>query len=543
MKASTIKLIFPPMPAPYPVSTRLDYYIPYGMAIVTSFLKKHHCKVSQVDLNPEIINFNFKPNLSKKERINSSELFNQAKYSRFNKNGLISPELNLLADKIINLWDISKTDIAGFSVISSTEFYSSVLLAKRIKQNYKNIKIVFGGPFVTLFKHDYLNRFKFLDYLIVGEGEIPLLRLIEHINGKTNINKVPNLIYRVNGKIVKNSIEYWPIENQVEPDFDGLPLDSYRVFYNYERILLLPYSLTRGCKHRCSFCTTSYLSNYKYECKTPEKVLSELKYIMEKYHTNRFKFIGANVDHSCLELFCNSIIENKLKIKFAIIASVADLDKNLIKKMRQSGCELLIVGIESGSDRILSLMHKGFTSKHAQEILQYADSLAIIVRINLIAGYPHEKKKDIALTIKFIKSNERFKSRIVVYKFQLFYNSLIHHFPERHKVKNLYPIDHFGEFYSFDEIEGLKWKRKYLQQSYSYLKIKEAALNSCAKKRKSNLSIPRYLIIRIKIIGLFCFKRFLFCISFCKHRFCISFCKHRFFETMLKHPTQKQKQR
>lgn len=447
--------------------------LPYGMGIITAFLRKHGYYVEQEDLSVRFNHYNFAffPFIFK--NIDFDIIINRDEIHMFLKTGERRGKLSLFIDKILDSISIQGFDAIGFSIFSIFHFIFALAFSKRIKQ-ITNTPIIFGGPFIRLYGQLYTHVFNYVDYMIVGDGGVPLLRLIEYMHNQIAISEVPNLIYRDNGKLIVNPRQHYPIEDIPMPDFDALSMKLYRNWSPKGSYISFPYQISRGCTNRCSFCANIAV-NDKLEFKSYEKVLSELSQIKERYNNITFHFCDDAINNSYeyLEGLCDLFINNKLNINWSVYAKVGNLDKYILRKMKEAGCQWLLFGIESGSNRILKIMNKGCTSEEASQSLKDAHEAGIINILCLIAGYPHETKQDINKTIDFIRKNKKYISYAQAYEFRLEYGSAIYCNPERYGVDNLIPYLSRYRF-AFDESEGLKWERKHKQQEESQKQIIKA---------------------------------------------------------------------
>ena len=497
-----LKLIFSCRFEPnYTYSHSLTHYLylPYGMGILTAFLRQHNYYVEQEDFS---VRFN--------RRFKNMDLYynidrNEQEMLRFLRSGEAEDKLYLFIDKLLDSTSIEEFDAIGFSIFSSLHFIFALMLSKRIKQR-TDTPIVFGGPFITLYGQLYPDILSFIDYMIVGDGRVPLLKLIEYLKKKITISEVPNLIYRDNGKLIVNPRQHYSIEDIPMPDFSGLPLKLYKnpclKFPGYR--IELPYQITRGCTNRCSFCVHKYIDD-KLEFKSYDKVLSELSQMKERYKNNEFCFMDSAINNSYeyLEGLCDLFIKNKLDINWSVDVKVGNLDKHILKKMKKAGCFSLAFGIESGSDSILKRMHKGFTAERASRTLRDAAELGFKNFLCLIVGYPHETQEDIEQTTNFIIKNKKYIRYCNIYRFALTYASPIYYEPENYCVTNLTPLQPPFCF-AFDESEGLKWEQKQKQQEDSQRQIiKVVHKNACFGWRLYifsyySIRLFRYIIGKIK---------------------------------------------
>lgn len=452
---------------------------PLGAGCLTSLLRKQGYKVHLEDLSMGVESkHNFVPlgldNIKMHDQITDYLI-----------HGISNKKVNHIAEKIFQCVSKDKYDLIGFSVTSRLGMASSLLLAKKIKEKTA-ATILFGGSLMTEYAEykklnkifEILENYKFIDYIIFGEGGIPLIKLLEYLQGFVRIDEVPNLVYRNKEKTMINQRIFFNIEDMLLPDFDDLPLEMYRIHQERKGIyngLVLPYQITRGCTQRCSFCNF-YLIDHKLEMKSHQKVISELAQLKEKYKTNHFFFCESklNLSYPYLEELCEMMVEDKLNIFWQTIVGVANIDRNLLMKMRKAGCYGLTWGIESGSDKILQVMNKGFSAAQAGNILRYSRFAGIHNTVNFISGFPNETEEDTNHTIKFIRENAKFVDRVRLFDFALAPYTPIYDCPEKFGIDNIM-IDYnshigFGVL-GFDEINGLRWKDKIKQKKRFYKRI------------------------------------------------------------------------
>lgn len=484
-KRPKIKLIFPCMfEVNDPLSWSTVINLPYGMGVLTSYLKKQNIYVEQDDLS---VKFNHQTTLL--SRIRHSELdINKFRkdIATFLTTNNPSCRLEKLLCKILNSTSVKGFDIIGFSIFTYEHFLFALLLSYKIKES-TDTPIVFGGPFITLYGQLYSNAFKFIDFMIAGDGEIPLSQLAHRLIQKTSLEHIPGIIYKHNGSLtivprVKYSIEEMPI-----PDFEGLPIDLYKVG-NY---LCIPYQISKGCNGTCSFCNTKDIGPFL-GYKSYHKVVTELRQLKEKYNSNFFQFCDSgaiNNSYEYLEGLCRTFIDNKINMRWSVYAKIEHLDREILKKMKLAGCLRLVFGVESGSDRILRLMNKGVTTAQTQIVLRDAAGLGIRIFIFLISGYPHEQEEDVKNTVDFIRRNKKylwFANNHILY---VTYGSNLWKYPERYGITNLVPFIFWKGAFAFDEIGGLRWQEKRVQQEHS--------------RRQVVRAIRKYLLIRFLIAVLF----------------------------------------
>lgn len=269
----------------------------------------------------------------------------------------------------------------GFGVYRSNKEFC-VHTAKLVKREMPGVKIVFGGPEVFAMKREGFREDTGADYYIVGEGEKPLLKLLE--GGAPRTQEFEQL----------EDLSYFP----KYAEFD---------IAQYGRKDALPVVASRGCFNRCAFCAERLLFR-GYRARKPENILEEIKYHFEKNRTRSFVFYDSlfNGDLTAMEKLLDGIIAGGMKISWeAQIGVRGAMSDSLLRKMKQSGCVNLFVGLESGSDGVLKKMKKPFTVYEALCFLHRLNSAGLQYEVSLIAHYPGETEGEFFQTLEFLRTN------------------------------------------------------------------------------------------------------------------------------------------
>ncbi len=278
-------------------------------------------------------------------------------------------------------------DVIGFSCFKSN-FHTTLSMAELLKSKKKTLKVVFGGPEVSrqFFKTD--GRFNNVtlqaaDFLIVGEGEIPLY---QYLTGRTAHRKIA--IFE----------QLQDLTDLTFPRYTGIDLNAYPRKYT------IPLQFSRGCIRRCNFCSERLL--YKnFRTRSVSSIIEEIRYHKTHNETQHFVFYDSliNADLKKLDALCGSIIDHFGAVRWeAQIAIRNDMDKGLMKKMKLSGCYSLFVGLESASNTILTKMNKGFTTEDALKFFNALHQANLFFGVSIMVGYPAETDEDFQNTLDFI---------------------------------------------------------------------------------------------------------------------------------------------
>lgn len=308
--------------------------------------------------------------------------------------------VELIDLRLLHSWQEFKTKIRedksllyGFTALS-VDFDPTVKAVKIIKKIKPQAKVFVGGPHATLVPEEFL-KVKEIDYILTGEGE------------KT-FPKILNLVR--NGKKIKRLIA------GEKPNLDKLPFGDRELFSNQEwpihKGLKRPFVTIiagRGCRYNCSFCKPAedLIFGRPVRRRSVENVIKELIYLR-----NKSKFKSLLIHDDCLledklwvEDFCRLYRRQKLKAPFVCQGRV-DLivnNENLIKKMVQAGLYMLMIGFESGNQRVLNFIRKGTTVEQNLKAGQICKKYGIKIWANFILGLPTETNQEVMETVKMIK--------------------------------------------------------------------------------------------------------------------------------------------
>jgi anaerobic magnesium-protoporphyrin IX monomethyl ester cyclase len=247
------------------------------------------------------------------------------------------------------------------------------------------------------------------DFVLLGEAENTLLELVNAIKNKqTSFEHIPGLAFIQNNQMIKTT------QRPVIKELDALPFPAwglvdiapYRTMWlKSSGYFSLNMATTRGCPFKCNWCAKPIYGN-RYNSRSPEKVVQELKFLKEKFQFDHIWFCDDifGLKPGWVHTFANCIEKEKLQFRFKIQAR-ADLllQENYIKDLARAGCHNIWMGAESGSQKILDAMDKGTTVEQIYQATTLLKKNGIHPSFFIQFGYPGETKEDIAKTIRMIK--------------------------------------------------------------------------------------------------------------------------------------------
>ena len=317
-----------------------------------------------------------------------------------------NPYIRLFREQIVQSIVGDQPDLIGVSITATSQIIPGLTLCRLIKEAAPNIHVTIGGSIFTRLV-DNVRRcpslFDLTDDIIVFEGETALLELVNQLDGKKDFSKVPNLIYRQNGKITINQPFYSENINQLPaPNYDGFPLGLY---LSPEPVL--PVQFSRGCYYKdCAFCALT-LDHQNFRQKEPGRTVEELEWLKQRYGAQRFFFTDECVALSPAKRLCQQIIDKKLDIKWTCeMRFEKHLTRELLASMRDAGCLKIVFGLESFNQRVMDFMKKGIKQEWVRRIAGDCVDLGIAVHCYIIVGFPTEKEEEARETMNFIVENE-----------------------------------------------------------------------------------------------------------------------------------------
>lgn len=296
-------------------------------------------------------------------------------------------------------------------LIGITSTTPTVLEAYRlvdwIKNNLKSL-VVMGGVHASVLPEEAL---KHVDIVIVGEGELAFLEIaqksIAHESMKDKIIARPYL----------TNLDEIP-----SPAWDLMDLEFY-IAADDNTAKTIPYTSavsraitlisSRGCPYHCIFCHNSWLPTpVRYH--SAERVIEELNFLNSKYGINSFFFADDEflVNRDRLNKICQMLIDTGLneKITWGCQAR-SDVIERMgvegLKLIKQAGCNLIAIGFESGSQRVLDILEKSLKLKSHQNALLICQEASLKVSGSFMFGTPGETKEDMLETVTFINSNRK----------------------------------------------------------------------------------------------------------------------------------------
>jgi anaerobic magnesium-protoporphyrin IX monomethyl ester cyclase len=300
----------------------------------------------------------------------------------------------------------SKPEIVGITCGSAT-YRQCVETAKAIKETMPSCKVVVGGWHSSYLPESLLQH-PHIDYVVVGEGERAMVELATHITREKNnkdLGTIAGIAYRCNGNIVKNAPRF--ISNMDDIPFPArhlLPMHLYdRTIEFLDAKPADVMSIIRGCPFSCAFCETKKLWGNTCRMFSPNRVIDEVAYMIDKFNTKGIYFINDNFTLKKKETieFCDLIKRKNIDIEWACDTRADLVSRELLGKMKQAGCKTIWFGVESGAPHILERINRNLKLEQIEKAVKLCKETRIKIACSFILGFPDETREDLEATLKF----------------------------------------------------------------------------------------------------------------------------------------------
>ena len=289
-------------------------------------------------------------------------------------------------------------DLVGISIYT-TFAASAFQTAKISKDLFPSCPVVVGGPHATSKADEVLKIAPFIDFAIKGAGEGPIVQLVNELQGNNpQLSSITGLSYRKDSQIIHNPERDFS-KNTNDIPFPDRALLLHENLYSSEDMGLI--MSTYGCPYNCTFCA-SHIKKVIY--RPVNDIIKEIKLVKEKYGTTQFTFKDDSFTLNKKRVYelCHELTKEKIKISWECNTRVNLIDEDLLKLMKKAGCNYIKIGIESGSEKILSKINKGITCEQSREAARILRQVGIHWSAYFLIGLLGETKEDMYKTLDFM---------------------------------------------------------------------------------------------------------------------------------------------
>lgn len=296
-------------------------------------------------------------------------------------------------------------DIVGFSLTSILHLLSVKEVVSRLKN--LNIPVIVGGP-ITQVPELVFHILPEVDVVVTGEGEETTPEVLEAIIAGNDLEKVEGVAFRHDDEVVKTSPR-----KPVDLDGRAMPEIPEQIRSQDIRGANVYVETHRGCLGNCSFCQVPCFFGRSIRSRTIEEVVAEVEAFVKAGAKRIALFGGTSNQYGYKNGKLNSeaffdLLKSVSKVTGWQNLSVPDLridmlDELMLEAVKYYTIGFVIFGLESGSNKILSMMRKGITVDKIFEGVREARKFGLKVAGSFIVGYPHEDEEDYMDTKKLVE--------------------------------------------------------------------------------------------------------------------------------------------
>ena len=321
-----------------------------------------------------------------------------------------------------------------FEAVKTLKKKDESILICFVNSDQHQHEMVLCGPAAEKIALAWMHSNSLIDYVLLGESEFSFMSLCEYIAGITSdINRIPSCYYRLNKKVMFTS-------KSVQSIFQKLPIPTWNFldsnFKKNNKYFSVRVQSSRGCVSKCLYCAESSSNKYvqgvnPWSGKDINVFVDELYFLHKEYEIVFFNVIDSSFEDPGLlgiervKAFCENVIARKLQVSFKVhlrTETINKFDDSFLDLMKRAGIDVIVLGIESGSDSELRSYIKIADSQGSKDALTKLDKRGDFFALtgHMMFG-PFMEFEDLRIKAHFLKDIGRhwdylnFSNNIIVY--------------------------------------------------------------------------------------------------------------------------------
>lgn len=385
------------------------------------------------------------------------------------------PFHNYITQVLIPRLEKEQPQMVGISVCFPGQMQPAYSFALKIKAALPHIHLTVGGPAITqlLIRQkgpDLQAALGPFDTAVVFEGEDTLLKMCEAFDAgradRSTWASINNVVHRD----PMLGAKYRPGEASVDmrslpaPDFEGLPLDMY-----FSPQLVLPYDPTRGCYWgKCTFCHygLAEVGTASYRERGVDTCVEHLQHMANKYGTNTFYLSQDSVAPKTLVRLAEGLKDAHSPVRWATdLKAEKYLTLERAQILRDGGAIACALGVETGNQRVLSLIDKGAPVTVVGDVIENLAAAGIAAEAMCFTGFPTETLEEGMDTVRFLDQHRSSVAAFIVGEFDLTHGALVAQTPTNFGIEDVWQVkgDRFGTGLFYEEKHAPKTQEEAAQ--------------------------------------------------------------------------------
>jgi len=333
---------------------------------------------------------------------------------------LDAPALDLTSVGICKSIEAESYDLIGVTMLTPM-YHRSVEVVRAIKKAFPELPIVVGGPHPTILPKETLTENKEIDFAVIGEGEIVFLNFVNALEKNENTEDIPGIAYRRNNAVIVNQPPEMiaQLDDLPIPARHLLPMHAYHMTESRTQSEhAFTVSVSRGCPFNCAFCCRIIFGR-KVRHHSVGRIIDEITILINDYGAREINLEAdtLTVNKHFINSLCERIIDSGLsrKITWTCESRIDTVNEDMLKKMKEAGCWEISYGVETGSQRLLDVIHKDISLDQIEKTFAITKRIGISIRAFYMLGIPTETREESLKTISFAKKLDATWSQFTVF--------------------------------------------------------------------------------------------------------------------------------
>ena len=297
-----------------------------------------------------------------------------------------------------------RPDLVGVSAMT-TGYKGAERLLHGLDERLGDVPIGMGGVHATAMPERILSECP-VDFVVVGEGERTMEEVCVRLEQGEALDGVAGVVLPSSdgpGRWTRRRL-IADLDEIPHPDRGLIDFDWYLIPPGVIKGYYLPKSTScmtsRGCPHRCIYCGSHEVFGRRVRRRSVTHVIDELDELVRRFGIKGIYFVDDvfTLKSRWVEEFCDTLGRMPWKLTWACVTRVDQVSEPLLRSMKQSGCIHVEFGVESGSEKVLERLRKGYTIPQIKEAFGAARRVGLRTFTSGILGTPDETMEDIEAT-------------------------------------------------------------------------------------------------------------------------------------------------
>jgi len=360
-------------------------------------------------------------------------------------------------DYCLGLVDWRRYAVIGFTSTFEQNM-ASLSLAYEVKRRYPDKVIVMGGSNCGHPMGEAILRcFPFVDYVFTGEADESFPEFVTRLARRRPVGDIKGLVYRAGRAVTSTGLP------DMVTDMDALPFPDYDDYFEQVEMtsvgrevpLLVQFETARGCwwgaKQHCTFCGLNALT-MSFRAKSKERALEEILHLSSRYPVRQLAAVDNIIDMNYFRELLPELKRRDLGLSI-FYETKANLTKEQVRLLGESGVTTIQPGIESLSPKLLKLMRKGVSPLQNVQLLKWCRQFGVQPMWNLLYGIPGESAEDYREMLPLLQSLTHLQPPVTSGMIRLDRYSPYFQSPEAFGLVGARPARAYRHIYPFKQTE------------------------------------------------------------------------------------------